>query len=925
MAAPPPVPVGRGREWDLLERHLERVRSGAASVLLVAGPHGSGSSTLARAYARHHAGRGGTVLESTAATWETPVAHGVLRQLLARLPGPPATSTTSTTRTASTSLESDVLEVAQDLAGRLGPLATGPVVVLVDEAHWSDPESLQVLSTLVRHHPTLPVLVLLAASTDVRPRTCATSRVLERVADRCELPPLSGEAVRRLAVAAGVDLDLWTATRLAELTAGLPGPVEALLREVPSQVWADPDASWPAPAARSAEVAEGLAGLDGSGVPGARALVEVVAVVGPGPVAVAARVAQVDEPLAAVDAAVEAGLLTVQVRRGETEVAPADPMTRAALLAALGRVRSAELHLRAAAEVADPAKALLHRAAAVVLPDSDLADALDAEARHRAGRGQWGDVADLLTAAARLTDDGVVKEDRAARAFDALVGAGETALAASRARELESLRETPLRNAALGYLAVHRGRPAEAETRLARAWDLVNVDRDPATAALVAQRWVLHHLARYRATDLVTWADRALALADPGSPVAVEAAAIRSLGVAGTGDVAGAREEQQRLAQHVALGAQGQRLALARGWLRLSLDEVEEARSDLASATSTDFLGGSSRIALWAHAWLARAHFAVGDWDEALRTARRGSLGAERTGTRLLTPLLAWTRVQVHGLRGEWEEAERAVRDADSGPQDYEMMRVASCLARAGLAEARADYAGVLRAVAPLRERWARGSIDEPGAWPWTDVCAHALVVEGRLEEADEFLRPHEVLAESRGHRSHGARLATARGRLLGARGDLDGARAAFERAESTLVELPLPYDRARLHFAWGQTLRRAGRRGEADDRVRVARELYDALGARAYVQRCDRELRAGGVRNGARAERTTAPEALTPQEELVAELVSRGMSNKEVASELFISAKTVQYHLTRVYAKIGVRTRGELSARRAGAPQSSR
>jgi DNA-binding CsgD family transcriptional regulator len=234
------------------------------------------------------------------------------------------------------------------------------------------------------------------------------------------------------------------------------------------------------------------------------------------------------------------------------------------------------------------------------------------------------------------------------------------------------------------------------------------------------------------------------------------------------------------------------------------------------------------------------------------------------------------------------------------------------------VAEARADYAGVLRALDPLRQPWAGGSIDEPGAWPWPDVYANALAIEGRHDEAEVFLRPHEALAAERGHRSARARLGYARGRLLGGTGDLTGARVAFEGAAALLEDLPLPYDRARTHFAWGQTLRRAGKRREADPVLQTARDLYDRLGATTYVERCDRELRAGGVHAGrpAPAERDAAE--LTPQEELVAELVARGMTNREVGTELFVSTKTVQYHLTRIYAKLGVRSRGELAAQRA-------
>lgn len=111
--------------------------------------------------------------------------------------------------------------------------------------------------------------------------------------------------------------------------------------------------------------------------------------------------------------------------------------------------------------------------------------------------------------------------------------------------------------------------------------------------------------------------------------------------------------------------------------------------------------------------------------------------------------------------------------------------------------------------------------------------------------------------------------------------------------------------------FAYGQTLRRAGKRREADTQMAAAREIFLALGAVTYVDRCDRELKAGGVH--VRQDRGAVD--LTPQELSVAEQVARGRSNREVATELFNSVKTVQFHLTRVYAKLAIRSRTELAA----------
>ena len=107
--------------------------------------------------------------------------------------------------------------------------------------------------------------------------------------------------------------------------------------------------------------------------------------------------------------------------------------------------------------------------------------------------------------------------------------------------------------------------------------------------------------------------------------------------------------------------------------------------------------------------------------------------------------------------------------------------------------------------------------------------------------------------------------------------------------------------------------LRRAGQRRAAAAQLQAAHERFAALGARPYLERCERELNACGLTPAKR--RGFDPSKLTAQELAVARLVAAGMSNRQVAAELFISIKTVQFHLTHIYAKLGIRSRTELAA----------
>ena len=145
-------------------------------------------------------------------------------------------------------------------------------------------------------------------------------------------------------------------------------------------------------------------------------------------------------------------------------------------------------------------------------------------------------------------------------------------------------------------------------------------------------------------------------------------------------------------------------------------------------------------------------------------------------------------------------------------------MRVPSCLARAHYAEAQADYAGVLRALEPLTQPWARGNVDEPGFWPWVDIYANALVLENRCDEAETFLDRYQRTAEQRPQRSPLARLGYARGRLLGRAATWT--RAGRFREHVTAVGQPSRC-RTTVRESTSPTARRCGARGSGARPIR--------------------------------------------------------------------------------------------------------
>ncbi|KEI45713.1 helix-turn-helix transcriptional regulator [Saccharopolyspora rectivirgula] len=884
--------VGRQHELSDLERMLADVRAGLPLAALVAGTTGIGKTTLVEHFLARQDGI--HVEWSTGLRWERSNPFGVVTQLLGQRAAdrPPQ----------------DPVDAAEQL---LEHWSAGPTAVVVDDAHWADVDSLQALVSAHRRMTSQQVLILLIARTDL------ARQVPEEVVDLLghlrpilQVGPLTTDDVRSLAlVCSGLDLPAATARRLAEHTQGNPRYLRELFAETPKTHWDRWHPMLPVPESVRTAVSRTLQGCSAT----TRAFLEAAAVLGRTvSVAEAAEISGVRDPVPALDEACAAGLATTVSGSGLLLMSFPSTLIHSAVYHGLPPLVRHELHLKAAEAVQERGERLNHLVSVTPFPDSSLAGELESYADQQADLGAWAVAGQALINASRLSPDRSDQEHRLVRAVDAFAGAGDLPQASMYAPQIETLPPNPLRDAVLGYLAILRGRPSEAEALLTRAWEKCDPQRDPETAALICQRRVLHALSHWNGEQVVLWAKRAMQLADPVSPSAVESEAIIGLGMAASGRAEEARETYRIAGNRVNRGAQPQRMHLGKGWVELALDDPLSARQELEVAARTEYSLGSIRISLWAHGWLARTEFALGAWDAALQTVNRAMLRTEDSGMELMRPLVHWTGIQINALRGDFETAQEHLRKMPAATHSYEVMLIPACIARAQFAEAQSDYHGVLRALEPLTGLLAQEGPNEPGFWPWHDIYANALVMTSQVDAADDFLRPLEELAAERQHRSTQARLGYVRGRIHAANGDVDAARESFETALTRLKTLPLPYERARVNFAYGQTLRRAGKRKEADTVLHQAREIYAALGAHTYVKRCDRELKAGGM--NAKRSRALLTE-LTPQEQSVAKLVAEGKTNKQVAVELFISVKTVQYHLTRIYTKLGLRSRSELAA----------
>jgi DNA-binding CsgD family transcriptional regulator len=232
-------------------------------------------------------------------------------------------------------------------------------------------------------------------------------------------------------------------------------------------------------------------------------------------------------------------------------------------------------------------------------------------------------------------------------------------------------------------------------------------------------------------------------------------------------------------------------------------------------------------------------------------------------------------------------------------------------VAQAYRARARGDARGIIDAVGPLTDAGDALPILSPLSW-WVPLIG-ALVDDGHLDLGAEHI---ERLDRAVAHRGLGmpGRLAALRARLARARGEADVAEAGFRSALTDMDPDEPALERALVHHDLGRVLLRArGNRRDAIDQLRSAHDLFASFGAEPYRQRVEADLAAAGLRAAAGAAKS--PLALTDRERDVAALVSTGLTNKEVAADLYISTKAVEYHLRNIYGKLGISSRRELAA----------
>ena len=642
----------------------------------------------------------------------------------------------------------------------------------------------------------------------------------------------------------------------------------------------------------------------------ARRIVEASAVLAePTDAMILGRLAGVDNPFAAVDAAATAGLLVVGPGG---LVGCAHAPFREAVYRALTLDARRALHAEAAHETTGHRR-LAHRAAAAHQPDAALATELE-QAADAARAGRRYDLAAAQRLRARSVSDDPQRRD--ALLLEALIdriSARSMTDAAELARSADQLSPSARRSLALGLLARETGRIGEARSLL----------HDAVSSARTSGDQTMSHRAGIAAATLFARVDDGQAalealgdvdrIADP--EIAGDGRSTKGLAMWLIGDTDGAHA----LLDDVQLSRGGASweadLLGVRGLIRLYSGRLSLALADVNRAVDLVHLWRPSTDQGQIYALRASLRFWLGDWDGATADAAAARAPTDADSLAPSAALVYAGSSDVAIGRGQWSAARRHLNAARAALVRLPTAQGADAVAgrQTALLLAKRDHAGVLALLEPLRQedQLARGAPFRSYRWvlpAWIQACSGLR----RSSDAERALSDYAEML----HRWPGgpvpSRLGLLRGLVAEGRGDSLSARDHYaeELQDPQLKELPFLHAQSR--YAAGRLELALGNPHAAIDYLTEAQATFVELRAQPSIDRCVAQLNACGI-----GSTVSGSHALSSREAHVLALVVRDYTNKEVAAELHISVKTVEYHLGRIYAKLGVTSRHELRKRR--------
>jgi DNA-binding NarL/FixJ family response regulator len=883
--------VGRDVEAAAVAGCLAAVAAGERQLLVVSGEAGIGKTRLLSELAADARRRRFHVTEGRATEHESDLPLVLFREAFPALAGQHETGGQDRWRL--------FTEVGAAWAAHQLPVMT------LDDIQWADPASLELTEALVRRPPRRAHLLAVAGRPGaVVDRLLTAARAAARAVTRVELAPLSRAAADQLV---GRDRTEDERRRLYESAGGNPLLLLELARAV------DPSA---VPTNIVAAIAAELAVLE----PPARALIDAGALLGdPFDVEVARAIAglDADTALAAVDELVGRGL--VQPTSTLSALAFRHPVVRSAVsegqnpsLRIRGHRRAAEVLAAAGSPLTERAR---HLAPTAAPGEIETAAVLRAAARLVAGRAPTI-AADWLVAAKRAVPP--TEPEEFSELAEALVRAGRIGEALPVADEgLVFAHGTPADTTrlVLAAAAVERllGRHEASRRRLVRALDRV---AGPRTADLHAAL-ALSAYQRGDYEEMAAFAGKAVREDEAANVVRGAAAAMLAV----TDRFAGRPESSERMADAAVaavrdatdaeLAAEGELLA-AVPWGLLAVERIREAAEVGHRAAAAVGAAGNTAGLVPLVVGEALAAGLLGRIDVAAAAADRAEITARLTHSDQSLQWALWMRAWVVLEGGELEAARALAFESVSLAarlEDSALLKIADAVLGAVL----------LAAGDPDRARPLLAAYDVEPSWVcrWAPLLVEAQLALGDRDAAGLTAGRARALAKATGlaGAASGAERAAAIVALDAGRTDetIQRVQAAVACAESVGAAL----DAARAHLIAGRALAEQDK-AAAVERLTLARNLANDGGARRTASEATRQLRRLGARigrGGARSGASSGAASLSRRELEVAQLVTEGLTNREIAARLFLSEKTVESHLSKAFVKLDVTARAALAA----------
>ena len=911
--------IGREPVLAAGDRLLEELANGPAALVLC-GEAGIGKSVVWSEIAARARERGYTVLSCRPAESETKLALAGLADLLGDVADPVLPTIAVPQRHAlevallrlePNGFVADWRAVGTGLRSALGSLTeSAPVVVAVDDVQWLDRPTMRVLEFATRRLGSLPVGVLVTARTpdyELARRALQRSFPAQRLVE-VELGPLSlGALYQLLRSRLGQPLSRPTLLRIEEASQGNPFYALEIAREL-VRTGVQPTRGEPLPLPRALS---DLAASRIKRLPAESRETLLVASASPHPTVelVVTACGRDDATTAALGIAEDAGIVAVSSGR----ISFVHPLLAAAVYGGASSEARRRAHRRLAAAVNDPEERARHLALSITRRDEKVAAALTEAAERLAARGAPDEAAELAELAADLTPvrlgEAGIRRRLAAAAHHATAGDFE------RARQIleGSLSQMPP-GATRGELLLQRAAICRADFVVMTDFceqALVEAGSDAILRARIHERLAAAWHIRGSPENALAHARAGLALAEDSDDRRLYLMLVASTGLAETwaGAVTpgllerGASLEARQ--DEVLPFEQSPRATL--GVRLFYFGRMNEARGYLQEAYAHATASGDEVSRVTALLQLAALELFAGNWRAGAEHADAGleleeQLGTERGVLRLYRALLA------AGL-GDIDEARDLAlvgltRASAVGEEHIELLTTGVL----GFVELSLGHAqAAARIFAPLLERDCAS--DQPKTSRYFDDGIEALVAVGDTERARIYAEVYSDAAARWPMPIVRAKAARSRGLIQATTGDLAGAFAEFELSLVWHAEASQPFDRARTLLSLGSVRRRAKQKRAARDALQEALAVFEALPAPLWAEKARAELGRVGLR-------PPAPDALTETERRVAELAAAGLRNREIAAQAFLTPKSVEGVLARVYRKLDVRSRAELGAR---------